>query len=208
MKGLLLKDFYMTIRYCRAYLLMIAVFVAVSFVGQENLFFVFFPCMISGMLPVTLLAYDERSKWSEYCRVLPYSKAQIVSGKYLVGLIAQLAVLCVTGTAQALRMQAAGMLNLQNFGALMGLLLILSSVASSLVLPFMFRYGVEKGRIAYYVMIGIVTAGGIGATNLFGGNAAADGAVRSVLPLLCAAGVMLYALSWVLSIAFYKKQQA
>ena len=208
MKGLLLKDFYMTFRYCRAYLLMIAVFIAVSFAGQENLFFVFFPCMISGMLPVTLLAYDERSKWNEYCRVLPYSKAQIVSGKYLVGLIAQLAVLFVTGIAQALRMQAAGRLNLQNFGALMGMLLILSSAASSLVLPFMFRYGVEKGRIAYYVMIGIVTAGGIGVTNLFRGNAVADRAVRGAMPLLCAAGVMLYALSWVLSIAFYKKQQA
>lgn len=38
MKSLLLKDFYMTLKYCRAFLLIIIVFLAVSVFGDNNMF--------------------------------------------------------------------------------------------------------------------------------------------------------------------------
>ena len=41
MRGLLLKDLYMTAKYCRAYLLIAIVFIAVSFASSENLFMIF-----------------------------------------------------------------------------------------------------------------------------------------------------------------------
>ena len=43
MRGLLLKDLYMMAKYCRAYLLMAVVFVAVSLFSSDNLFFIFYP---------------------------------------------------------------------------------------------------------------------------------------------------------------------
>ena len=63
MKGLILKDIYMMMKYCRAYLLIIIVFTAVSFVDNGNLFLVFYPTILCGMIPVNLLSYDERSRW-------------------------------------------------------------------------------------------------------------------------------------------------
>lgn len=63
MKGLLLKDWYMMKKYCRAYLLIAVVFIAVSLFSNDNMFFVFYPCLLCGMIPVNLLAYDERSRW-------------------------------------------------------------------------------------------------------------------------------------------------
>ena len=39
MKGLLLKDFYLSWRYCRAFIVIVAVFLAVSFTGDDNIFF-------------------------------------------------------------------------------------------------------------------------------------------------------------------------
>ena len=88
MKGLLLKDFYMMLKYCRSYLLIAVVFFAMSFMSTENLIFIFYPCVISAMLPVTLLSIDERSRWLPYAATLPVTRAQIVSEKYLFGLIA------------------------------------------------------------------------------------------------------------------------
>lgn len=41
MKGLLLKDWYMMRKYCRSYLLIAAVFIAVSLYSNDNLFFIF-----------------------------------------------------------------------------------------------------------------------------------------------------------------------
>ena len=96
MKGLFLKDWYMMKKYCRAYIVIAAVFIAVSVVSDDNMFFVFYPCMLCGMIPVNLLGYDERSHWVQYSGSLPYTKTQIVSAKYLIGLFAQVTTVSYT----------------------------------------------------------------------------------------------------------------
>lgn len=209
MKGLLLKDFYMAAKYCRSYLLIGAVFIAVSFAEPEsqNMFFVFYPCLLCGMIPVNLLAYDERSQWLEYSGTLPYTKAQIVSGKYLVGIIVQGAMLIAVGIAQGVRMNMAGTFGWGEFALFMGSIYAMATVTSSISLPFMFRWGVEKGRIAYYCMIGFVCAAGyLGSVFFTQGSAqTVSGRVLPVLFLLVGTGI--YAASWLASIALYQKRE-
>ena len=103
MKGLLLKDWYMVVKYCKAYLLICLVFIGVSIMSDDNFFFILYPCILCGMIPVTLLGYDERSKWDQYCAALPYTKAQIVSGKYLLGMGTQIGMLLLNAVILAIR---------------------------------------------------------------------------------------------------------
>ena len=210
MKGLLLKDFYMAARYCRTYILIGVVFIAVFFAGSnsENMFFVFYPCLLCGMIPVNLLAYDERSRWLEYSGTLPYTKAQIVSGKYLIGIIVQGAMLLAVGLSQAVRMNLAGTFRLGEFALFMTIIFAMATITSSITLPFMFRWGVERGRIAYYCMIGFVCAAGyLGSVFFTGGTrlAVSQGALMVILTL---AGIAVYAASWLASIALYRKREA
>lgn len=207
MKGLLLKDLYMMKKYCRFYLLIAVVFIAVSFASNDNLFFAFYPCLLCGMIPVNLLSYDERSHWLQYSGTLPYTKEQIVSCKYLIGLMAQIAMLIVTGIAQALRMNMNGTFQPDNYILLILMVLIMTTIASSISLPFMFRLGVERGRIAYYVMIGVVCAGSVAASRLFRADLQTDNSMGGILPILCLIGIGIYALSWYVSIVFYKKRE-
>ena len=51
MKGLILKDLYMMRKYCKAYLLIAAVFISVSFASNDNLFFVFYPLTAPAATP-------------------------------------------------------------------------------------------------------------------------------------------------------------
>ena len=209
MKGLLLKDFYMAAKYCRTYILIGVVFIAVSFAGQngENMFFVFYPCLLCGMIPVNLLAYDERSRWLEYSGTLPYTKAQIVSGKYLVGIIVRGPMPRAVGLAQAVRMPLAGTFRLGDFALFMTIIFAMATITSSITLPFMFRWGVERGRIAYYCMIGFVCAAGyLGSVFFTGGTrlAMSQGALMVILTL---AGIAVYAASWLASIALYRKRE-
>ena len=206
MKGLLLKDFYMMKKYCRAYLLITVLLIAVSFFAEENLFMTFYPCLLCGMIPVNLLAYDERSHWMEFCGTLPYTRAQIVSGKYLIGLLTQVTLLLLIGIAQGIRMAMDGAFVLQDYAVLMLLMLCVSTIASSMTLPFTFKLGVEKGRIAYYVMIGIVCAAIATASIAF--KRQLHNEIRVELPLVAVAVicVALYALSWYLSVVFYQKR--
>lgn len=207
MKGLLLKDWYMMKAYCRSYLLVTAAFIALALFGKDNMFFIFYPCILCGMIPVNLLGYDERSRWMQYSGTLPYTKTQIVSAKYLIGLMAQAALLIVTGITQGLKMTAAGDFVFGELVVVMLLLLIVATLSSSISLPFIFKLGVEKGRTAYYVMIGFVCGASLLATSYFRGQFTAEIKPNMVLAILAAAGIGIYLLSWRLSIVFYQKRE-
>ena len=207
MKGLLLKDLYMTAKYCRSYLLIAAVFIAVSFVGNDNMFFIFYPCLLCGMIPVNLLGYDERSRWLQYSESMPYSRAQIVSGKYLIGLGAQSAMLLVTAIAQAIRMNINNSFSASDYLVMIMLLLIMSMLSSSICLPLIFKLGVEKGRMAYYVMVGIICGGSVVASTVLRDAMQSGIKPNGVLALVAVLGIAIYALSWYLSIVFYKKRE-
>lgn len=207
MKGLLLKDFYMMKKYCRAYLLVAVVLIVTSLFAEENLFMTFYPCVLCGMIPVNLLAYDERSHWMAFSGTLPYTKAQIVSGKYLIGLLTQLALLLAIGLVHGIHMAMDDSFALQDYAVLMLLMLCVSTIASSVTLPFTFKLGVEKGRIAYYVTMGLVMAAIATVSVIF--KCQLQNMIRVELPLVVVAliCVCLYALSWYLSIVFYQKRE-
>ena len=203
MKGLLLKDFYMAGKYCRSFILILAVFLALSCFGNNNTFFVIYPVLIAAMIPVTLIAYDEREKWHIYCETLPYTRAMYVSGKYLIGLIFELAMLLLSAVAQVYRMSAAGGFSLSEFTSFVLIILIIGLLGPALLLPFIFRFGAEKGRIAYYIVIGAICAGG----TIFSGRIPEW--IRSDWVLVFAAlfAVTAYICSWGLSVIMYKKRE-
>ena len=207
MKGLLLKDWYMMKKYCRAYLLIAVVFIAVSLFSNDNMFFVFYPCLLCGMIPVNLLGYDERSRWMQYSGTLPYTKTQIVSGKYLIGLLSQITILVATGVAQAAKMLIAHKFELGDLAVLMLLMLIVSTLTSSICLPFVFKLGVEKGRTAYYIMIGFVCGASVLASSILRRQLISEIKPNLILALVAVVGICVYILSWYLSIVFFKKRE-
>ena len=206
MKGLLLKDWYMMKKYCKNYILIAVIFIAISVMNADNLFFVFYPCLLCGMIPVTLLGYDERSRWQQYSATLPYTKAQLVSVKYLIGLMTQVTVLLATGVVQGIKMAVSGTFVLSDFIVLLLLLLTVSTMTASISLPFIFKLGVEKGRTAYYVMIGFVCGASVLASSLLSGRMEMEIQPNLLLAGLAVAGMSVYALSWYLAIVFYKKR--
>ena len=88
MKGLLLKDAYQTWCYIRWIILVSIAMMLVGtfFMKEGSNFFMLYGGLLLGMSPMTLLAYDQNSRFSAYCAALPVTKEQIVGGKYLIGL--------------------------------------------------------------------------------------------------------------------------
>jgi len=208
MKGLLLKDFYMMRKYCRSYLFMAAIFAVVTFFSSDNLFFVFYPCMLCGIIPVNLIAYDEQSRFNLYSGTLPYTKAQIVSGKYLIGLLVQGAMVIIMGAVQAIKMIVNGNFYATEFLVIMLAMFCVSVVVATISMPFMFKLGVEKGRMAYLFTIGVMFAASFVFSSIL-----EDVEIQSQIELntflffLCIGCACLYALSWYLSIVFYNKRE-
>lgn len=207
MKGLILKDLYMIKKYCKANLLAIVFLIALPLTSKNNMYFVFYPCFICGMIPVNLLSYDEKSRWLQYSKTLPYTDGQFVSAKYLIGLILQIVVLIITGISQAVKMNINSTFQSSGFILIMLMTLILSTFFSSVTFPFMFKYGVEKGRLIYLIMIGMVCAGGFIASSIFYSDVQNKIELNYILPSLCLVSIILYALSWYLSIVSFRNRE-
>ncbi len=204
MKGLLLKDLYMIRKHFKMYLLIDAIFIAVAFFGDENMMFLVVPMMLASVIPITLLAYDERSHWTEYCGSLPYGRAQIVSAKYLIGLLMEAATALAVFAALLIK-DRSGTVN-QIFGAVF-VMFVISLIFPTFCLPFSLKFGTEKGRLIYYIVI--AAAAGIIALTA---NRVDDityllNANTHLLPLLYSGMPVLYALSWLLSIILYNKKE-
>lgn len=204
MKGLLLKDFYQLIKYCKMFFLIDLVFFAVAFFSGENTMFVCFPVMYSGLLPLTLLSYDERCGWSSYSGTLPYNEKQLVSAKYLIGLLVQAAV----GTVSVLVLFVKGLADNEqslpaNLSAI-GIMFIVSLVFPAVCLPFCYKFGTEKGRLLYYITVAAVVASSGLLYDIIVKNFGTAEMPGNLLPLLIVGIIVLYAVSWIISIPLLK----
>lgn len=206
MKGLLLKDLYLALKHFKGYILLVVMFALLSVADTGNMFFMFYPSLLCGMIPVNLMAYDERSKWDVYTAVLPFTRAQVVASKYIFGLIAQGIILALVAVSNIVTMTSSGGVDWAYLWGIMGTLVMLSAIATAVPLPFIFRMGVEKGRMGYYVMIGLAAGGSGVAAGIFG-NEIDPGALPGLTaPVMILIGVLVYAISWKLSVRFYEKR--
>ena len=199
MKALLLKEFYVASRTCRSFLLVIAVFFARSVLGRNSQFFFLYPLTMVGMIPVTLLSYDERDGWDKYSLTLPCTRAQLVSAKYLIGLIFGGVVFLLVELLLLIGLSMGGNFD---FLSMSSALLLMGLLGPSILMPFVFKFGSEKGRIAYYFVLALLFAViafliGMGFYEYLNGFSW----------LVIAAAVLLYLGSWRLSILFYEKRE-
>lgn len=200
MKGLFLKDLYMINAYFRTLIAIAVVFIISSFWGGGNMFLIIYPMIVAAMLPMSILSYDEKSRWDVYCGTLPCSKSAVVSVKYLSCLVYVAVMFALSLLVQSLRITRAGG-DMSELAVIMAMLLSIGLVGPSLMLPVVFRLGTEKGRMAYYVVIGALCALSFLLPEKL------PSALANSVALLPLAAAALFAASWLLSIFFYRKRE-
>lgn len=206
MKGLLIKDLYLIKKLCRMVIIMDLVFVAFSVFDERNLFFSYYCCLITGITPISLISYDEQGKWDVYAGTLPYSRAQLVSVKYLVGLLCSVFILLLLAVARAAMHMYVGSFVPGEFFSFLMVLASLCLILPSLVLPLVFKFGAEKGRIFNMIVIGVACAlSTLATTYNIAKPVKLSFSLPSVFFLVLAA--LLYFLSWRLSIRIYTKRE-
>ena len=204
MKGLLLKDVYQMWYYTRVIILAAVVMMLVGVFGMKegSNFFMLYGGFLLGIFPMTLLAYDQNSRFSAYSAALPVTKEQLVGSKYLIGLgamaLSELLSMAALAAAQLL------------WGTVTVQITVATLLGNMILLPLTYRFGYEKARYVYYLCIGVlaclmgiaVSSGGI----LLNSILPAHGSLL-VLVVVLAAALALYALSWRLSVAWYGKAE-
>ena len=212
MKGLLLKDVYQMWYYTRVIILAAVVMMLVGVFGMKegSNFFMLYGGFLLGIFPMTLLAYDQNSRFSAYSAALPVTKEQLVGGKYLIGLcgmvLAELLSMAALPAAQLLWATVTVQLTV----ATLLQVAMLTLLGNVILLPLTYRFGYQKARYVYYLCIGLLAS-------LMGYFVSSgDNALDSILPAqgsglvlvaVVAAVLVLYAASWRLSVAWYGKAE-
>lgn len=150
MKALLLKDYYTLKKQLNIFLLIIVVFSVVP--GNSMSCFVI---VFVSMLPITAIAYDERCKWDNLAIMMPFSTKSIVISKYMLGYIS----IAVASVLQAIINAIKGIPFIPNSFYVILIGICIAIIIQSFNLPFMFKLGVEKGRLVFYGVIAIFAIG-------------------------------------------------
>ena len=205
MKALLLKDVYMMKTYSRTFFLVVCVFLVMTLFGESAGVFRAYPVVVVGLLPITLISYEEREKWNRYTCALPVSKAALVGEKYLLdaGLIC---VMFVITTAASLFAGRDGD-SLQQTLNIAWLQLAMALIVPALMLPLIYALGAEKGRIVFYIAVGLVCGVFVLIARMMepGKSLEAINAFPGALALLASA--VLFAASCGLSVLLYQRRE-
>ena len=153
MKAMLYADWLNFRQSLRSMLLILVVFAFAAFAWSGPMFFIMIVVMLSIMLPATLCASDQAYGWDKLSLSLPILRREVVGSKYLIGLLANLA-LCALAAAMTVIYSAvdASVPLTEN---LLGLFCgeIISLLLMGLMLAITFKFGVEKSR---YMLIAVV----------------------------------------------------
>ena len=198
MSALILKDYYVIFRQMRIFLLLVLVFSCIP-----GAFYSTFAVVYASMLPYTALAYDERSHWDQMAAMMPYSDRDLVLSKYVFGWLSTAAAAAATFVLQTVL--AAVWSGAEGPSVPVILLSVCVAVCIlDITLPMMFRFGVEKARLAMFLIIFLVCASA-GAISVIDQSGGPDFGFQMWAPP--AVAVVMTAVSVPLSVRFYGRRR-
>ena len=145
MKGIVIKDL-LALKSSMKTVVLIVILFGVMGAKSGSAYMSTFASVYAAILPMTCMAFDERSRFNRYAVIMPVNLRDVVLSKYVVGLI-----LAVAATAVATAMTA---LSGGSIGETVAASIAIPMVYHSLLLPLMFKFGVEKSRII--ILAGVV----------------------------------------------------
>ena len=201
MKALLLKDWYVLRKQLWVWFVLLFIWSIVP-----TLYLNLMAVVYGAMIPYSVMAYDQRSRWDSFARMLPYSDRTVVLSRYTVGWIS-----IAVGGVVMLMLQSVLSLFFPRFDC--PLWLPLTALCVGLVLldiniPLMLRFGTEKARWITFLMTFLICAS-IGALSGLASDPqpAGAGLLSLALPGLLALTVIATAVSILLSLKFYRENR-
>ena len=150
MKGLIINDIFSMKKLMKTMLVVFVAFgIAWAVMGQAET-----GAAIIGVLGVTyllnLFSYDEFYHWKNYVAVLPLSRKQVVLARYLsFGLT-----VVVFQLVSVVYLLITGSLDANGISTMFGVLLMQIYVGIVLI-PVSYKYGTQKGRFIYILLLGL-----------------------------------------------------
>ncbi len=201
MIGLVLKDLINLKKQLKIFIFMLVFYFIFSMTTKNGSMFGTMVTLLFAMQPITALAFDEKANWDKYALAMPVSRAEIVISKYVLGILLSLFAALLNFIAQFL---LGTEINVDNIIAVF-VIFSVSIIFFSLLLPVIFKFGVEKGRLLMFIVLMLPTLIILIFKDTFS-SITQDMIIKAIygLPLLA---IAILILSMLLSISIYKKKE-
>jgi hypothetical protein len=147
MKALILKDLFMLKKTLKIVLVLIVFYIILFLLTGAVEALPMVLTILSVALPIGTFTYDEANKWDRYALSGPLHRQDIVRAKYLL-------VLLLASTALLLSLLGLSALRIfisvrpwTEILLILGLEVFLGLMAQAIILPFIYKLGVERGRM-------------------------------------------------------------
>ena len=154
MTGLILKDLINLKKQARVYLILVLFYLVLGIANESSDMFSTMMIVVSAIIPITAMSYDERSKWDRYALTMPLSRKSMVASKYILGLIFLVASFILSMLFNSFFSNISLMENVMTCLATLSIGMVIMSV----IFPLIFKFGVEKGRIFMMIVLFAPTA--------------------------------------------------
>ena len=153
MNGLIQKDIYSLKGSLKSIALILVVFGVIFIPQSGGVSFIAVTVFVMSSLVISTISMDDFVKWDKYALTLPLSRKDIVKSKYELLLL-----LSITGAVIGLVVSTIYNVIVNEASAedmlMMGIMMVAISIALlSIVMPVIYKYGVEKARILMMVCI-------------------------------------------------------
>lgn len=201
MKGILIKDGIVLKSQAKSFIFVYAVWGVMAVMYKNFYFLSGFICILSLMVPLNTIAYDEKAGWDKYALTMPVSRKNMVIGKYAVGIISG-AMAMLLSVAAALFVGEKILEVLISCAAVFAVSVMMISV----VLPIIFKFGVEKGRL---VFMGVSVLFALIVVLISMGNepALSEGFLKAAAYSMPFVAIAMLAASVALSVYIYKAKE-
>ena len=203
MLALLKKDIFTLKRNCAVYVgIMMLFYIAFGIFNDNFAMYHFFFILITLMLPVTAMSFDEKCRWDLYGMSMPLSRRAAVLSKYLLtGISAVFGIFFGTLVMAISALMHGEPLSIGLLAQPLAFALF-SVLIADFALPIMFHFGTEKGRLAMVLIIW-----GIALVPYAAQKFAAGLGFGVFLLMLAAAAVVATLVSSQLSITVYQRKE-
>ena len=205
LKGLILKDLYLV----RIQILIVAIVLAVYIVmalissggGSIGTFTGTYSVVVMSLLPITILNFDEKSKWGRYSAAMPVSRRANVLSKYIIMIVLSVINAAVIGLVYTLSKESARMIFIV-------FILAASLTTGSVVTALGYKFGSTNARFIFTAVIfvavisAVAVAGGI---SISFGNELGSGLTIAALIFLAASALVCLA-SFMISAHIYENK--
>lgn len=155
MKGLIIKDILNLKKSLNTLIAMFIFYILWAYKFGDPTILIAMITLMLTMMSITSMSYDDLAKWDKFALAMPISRQKLVYSKYILSILLAICGVGISVAISYILVLVNGKISTSQLFLSAYVIFIISILFSCIVLPLIYKFGVEKSRIMMMAVIAI-----------------------------------------------------